>query len=167
MLDSGGSATLSARRLGERLHHETRAATRDVRHHGGAPVQLRDTAEVDGEGEHHVLALAQSEVRRLDEYTGRAQVHGLAELASATGHRDVDDGARAMPGVQSAFHCVSPCSWFFCSSVVLAHYALCSTPFRGELNVIRGLNSVAAQKRADLAAKGLEIDQERIVTLDA
>src|SRR5262249_51843718 len=56
---SAPAPALSARGLGERLHHEPGTATRDVRHHGGAPVQLGDPAEVDGEGEHNVLTLPQ------------------------------------------------------------------------------------------------------------
>src|SRR4029077_11882881 len=108
----GGTLRL-IRCLPEAFHHEPGATARDVRDHRGTPMELGDTAQVDGEGQHHVLALTQAEVRCLDEYPGRAQVHGFAELASSAGHRDVHDGARAMPGVQSAFHCDSPCSWFF------------------------------------------------------
>ena len=41
--------------------------------------------------------LRRPEVSRLDEDAGGAQVHGLAQLASAARHRDVDDRAGAMP----------------------------------------------------------------------
>src|SRR5207302_2248589 len=52
------SARASARGLRVGLHQETRAAARDVRDHGRAPVELGDGAEVDGEGEHDLLPLA-------------------------------------------------------------------------------------------------------------
>src|SRR6266853_4247677 len=51
-------ARASARGLRVGLHQQTRAAARDVRDHGRAPVELGDGAEVDGEGEHDLLPLA-------------------------------------------------------------------------------------------------------------
>jgi hypothetical protein len=43
-------ATARSTRAGEILHHQTRAALRDVRDDGGATMNLRHDAEVDGEG---------------------------------------------------------------------------------------------------------------------
>src|ERR1700728_541653 len=89
-------------------------------------MEFGDGAEIDGEGEDHLLALAQAQVRRLDEHAGGAQVHGLAELASAAGNRDVHDRASPVSGVQSAFHCWSSYRIIFLSSSYRApatHYA--------------------------------------------
>ena len=74
-----------------------------MRDHGGAAVQLRDRAQVDREDQFHILALAQAEVRGLDEYTSRAQIDGAAESTTTTRESDVNGGAGAMPGVKSTF----------------------------------------------------------------
>jgi hypothetical protein len=67
-------------------------------------VQLGDLPEVDGKGELDLLALAQAKAGGADEDAGRAEVHGLADLAATARQDDVDNRARAMSGVQSPFH---------------------------------------------------------------
>lgn len=86
------------------LHHQARAAARDVGDDRRAPVNLGHGAEVDGKGELHLLALSQAEVARLDEHAVCAQVLRLAELALAPRIYDVHRGAGSVASVQSAFH---------------------------------------------------------------
>src|SRR5215467_12929297 len=69
----------SVRGLGEGFHHEPGAAARDVRDDRRAAVQLGDAAEVDGEGQHHLLTLAQAEIGGLDEHAGGGEIERLAE----------------------------------------------------------------------------------------
>jgi hypothetical protein len=75
-----------------------------VSHYGSPAVQLGDGAEVDGEGKNDLLALAQSEVRRLYEYAGSAEIDRLTELATASWNHDVDNRPSTMPRMQAAFH---------------------------------------------------------------
>jgi hypothetical protein len=66
-------------------------------------MQLGDGAEIDGEYQFHVLALAQAEVGGLDENSGGTQVHRATQPPAASRKSDVNGGAGAMPGVQSTF----------------------------------------------------------------
>jgi hypothetical protein len=74
-----------------------------MRHDGRAAVELRYRAQVDRKSKLDVLTLPQTEIRGLDEYPGRAEIHGLAELSFSTRRGDVHDGPGPMPGVQAAF----------------------------------------------------------------
>src|SRR5690348_13755409 len=75
-----------------------------MRYDGCASVQFGDGAQVDREGEHDRLALAQTEIRRLDEDARGAQVHRLTKLAATAGNGDVDGRPSSMPRMQAAFH---------------------------------------------------------------
>src|SRR5262249_35263378 len=73
-----------------RFHHQAGAAARHVGYHGGAPVQLGDGAEIDREGQYHLLTLAQPKIRRLDENARGTEVYRLAQLPATTWNGDVD-----------------------------------------------------------------------------
>src|SRR5271168_558155 len=88
----------------ELLHHESGTAAGDVRHDGGAPMNLGDQSQIDGEGELHLLSLAQAEVFRFDEDAVCTQVFSLADPALATGHHHVHGRACAVSGVQATLH---------------------------------------------------------------
>jgi hypothetical protein len=66
-------------------------------------MQFGDGAEIDGEYQLDILALAQAEIGRLDKHTRRTQVDGTAEPAATSRDSDVNSGAGAMPGVKSTF----------------------------------------------------------------
>ena len=94
----------SARAGAIAFHHQTRAATGDVSYDGRPPVQLRDGAEIDSEGEGDLLTLTQSEIGGLDEYAGGAEIDRLAKLAAASWNHDVDNRPSTVPRMQAAFH---------------------------------------------------------------
>src|SRR5262245_6862401 len=83
-------------------------------------MELRDRTEVDGEGELHLLSLAETEIRGLDEYTGGTEVHSPTELTPPAGNVDVYGRAGAVPGVQSAFHGSSSLVIFLSASELTA-----------------------------------------------
>src|SRR5712671_1401582 len=86
------------------VHHQAGAAARNMRYDGGAAMYLGDRAQVDGEGELHLLSLAQAERSGADEHTVGAQIDRAAEAALARRHHDVYRGARPMACVQTSFH---------------------------------------------------------------
>ena len=67
-------------------------------------MHLRDRAQIDGEGEHDLLALAQTQIGGLNKDTGGAQIHRLAKPSAALGHGDVDSCTCTVPRMQAAFH---------------------------------------------------------------
>lgn len=71
---------------------------------GRPPVQFGDRAQVDGEGEHDLLSLAQAQIGSFDEYACGTQVDGLAQFPAAARDSDVDDGSSTVPRMQAAFH---------------------------------------------------------------
>jgi hypothetical protein len=75
-----------------------------MRHDGSALVKLGDSPEVNGKRQDDLLALAQSQIRRLDENACGAEIDGLAELPTTTRNGDVDGGAGTVPCMQAAFH---------------------------------------------------------------
>jgi hypothetical protein len=75
-----------------------------VSHHGRSAVELGDGAEVDGESKNDLLPLSQSEVRRLYENAGGAEIDRLTKLTTASWNHDVDDRPSTMSRMQAAFH---------------------------------------------------------------
>jgi hypothetical protein len=75
---------------------------------GGPPVEFRYGTQVDGEGQHHLLSFAQSQVGRFNKHTCGAQVDGFTQLPAATRNRNVDNGSSSMPRMQAAFHFNQP-----------------------------------------------------------
>jgi hypothetical protein len=71
---------------------------------GRSPVQLGDRAQVDCEGQHDLLPLAQAQIGGFDEYACGTQVDGLAQFPAAARDSDVDDGSSTVPRMQAAFH---------------------------------------------------------------
>jgi hypothetical protein len=80
------------------------AASRDMGNNGCAPVQFRDSPEVDRERQYDLLPFAQPEIGGLNEYAGGAQIDGLAQFPPTTGDSDIDNGSCTVPRVQAAFH---------------------------------------------------------------
>src|SRR5579883_2992499 len=111
MPGSGASRRVGAG--GVAFHHQPGAPARDMRHHRRAPMELGDRAEIDGEGQNDRLALAQPEIRSLDEDARGAQVHRFAELAAAARNRDVDGSPGTVPRVQATFHYGPRGFWIF------------------------------------------------------
>ena len=70
----------------------------------GPAMELRDSSEVDGKGQHHLLTFAQAEVGGFDEYARSAQIDGFTQLSAATRDSDIDNGSCTVPRVQAAFH---------------------------------------------------------------
>jgi hypothetical protein len=73
---------------------------------GRTSMQFGDGAEIDGEYQLDILALAQTEIGGLDEHSRRTQVDGTAEPAATSWDSDVNSSAGAMPGVKSTFQCL-------------------------------------------------------------
>jgi hypothetical protein len=138
------NARESAGACSVRLHHQARTPARNVRNDSGAPVKLGDSPEIDGKRQDDLLAFAQSQIRRLDEDAGGAEIDGLAELPTTTGNSDVDGGTSTVPRMQAAFH------WsglFLCSSSVAGrnHYANVCLPPHGPSTYLSGeLRGVSA-----------------------
>ena len=86
------------------FHQKTRAAPRDVRNYGGAPMHLRNRSQIDGEGEHDLLAFAQTEIGGLNKDASGAQIHRLAKPSAALGHGDINSCTCTVPRMQAAFH---------------------------------------------------------------
>jgi hypothetical protein len=95
------------------FHQQPCATARNVRDYGSAAMELGDGAEIDREGELNLLALAQTQIRGLDEDASGAQIHGTTELAAPARDVDVDGGSGAVPRMQSTFH-GSWSSLYFC-----------------------------------------------------
>jgi hypothetical protein len=74
----------------------------------GSAMQLRYSPEVDREGQYYLLSLTQAQVGRFNEYARSAQIDGLAQLSTAAGDRDIDNGSCTVPRVQAAFHLNEP-----------------------------------------------------------
>jgi hypothetical protein len=85
------------------VHHETRAAARDMRDDRFAAMYLGDRTEIDGERQIDLLALAQAEIAGLNVNTRRTQVDCTAQFFAPTGHRDVNRGACPMASMQTTF----------------------------------------------------------------
>lgn len=86
------------------LHHEAGAASGDVGDDGGASMKLRDGAQIDGESQNDLLALAQPEIGGLDEDAGCAEIDRLAQLTAASWNHDIDNRPSTVPRMQAAFH---------------------------------------------------------------
>ncbi len=107
-----------------RFHHQSGASARHVSDHGGAAMKFGHGSQVDREGEDYLLSLTQTQVRRLDENAGGAEIDGLAELAATTGNGDVDGGTGTVPRMQAAFHLNQPHVFSNCTALACAdHYA--------------------------------------------
>lgn len=59
---------------GQRFHHQTSTAAGNVCNDGGAPMNFRDYAEIDREGELYRRALLQAQIFGLDEHAVRAEI---------------------------------------------------------------------------------------------
>jgi hypothetical protein len=79
-----------------------------VSDHGCPSVQLGDSAQIDRECQYDLLTFAQAEIGGLDEHSGGAQIHRLAQLSAATRNGYVDNGSCTVPRVQAAFHLNEP-----------------------------------------------------------
>ena len=88
----------------ELLHHEARAAARDVRDNRRAAMNLRHQSQVDRECQLDLLPLAKTQIFRLNKHAVRAQILCFANSALPAGHHHVHCCARAVAGVQSSLH---------------------------------------------------------------
>src|SRR5688572_14887130 len=95
-------AGASARRVA--LHFKASAAPRNMGDDRLAAMDLRDGAEVDGEGQLDDRALGEAEVAGLDEHAVGGKVVRLAERAATARDHDIDGGARPVAAVQTSFH---------------------------------------------------------------
>ena len=67
-------------------------------------MHLRDRAQIDGEGEHDLLTLAQTQISGLNKNAGGAQIDCLAKPSAALRHGDIDGCTCTVPRMQAAFH---------------------------------------------------------------
>jgi hypothetical protein len=74
----------------------------------GAAMDLGHEAQIDGERELNLLALAQAEIFSLDEYAVRAQILRLADAALSSRHDDVHRSSRSVASVQATLHRYRP-----------------------------------------------------------
>src|SRR5882757_9128115 len=91
----------SARAGAIAFHHQPRATPGDMGDHGGTAVELGNGAEIDGESQDDLLALAQAEVGGFDEHPGSAEIDRLTKLAAAPWNHNVDDRPSAVPCMQA------------------------------------------------------------------
>src|SRR5690606_37178175 len=70
----------------------------------GAPMDLGDHAQVDGEGQVHQVALAQPEIAGLDEHPVGTEIERTAQLAWSTGDGDEDSGTGLVAGMEASLH---------------------------------------------------------------
>lgn len=88
----------------EAFHHQSGAASRNMRDDGRTTMNFRHDAEVDGKGQVHRRAFFQTEVLGLDEDAVRAQVASPAQFTRSPWYGNIDGGACAMASVEASLH---------------------------------------------------------------
>lgn len=83
-----------------------------MRNDGGAPMELGDGTEIDGEGELDLLPFSQAEIGRFDEHSGGAEIDRFAQFPATIGQGDVNRRPGAVPRVHPAFQGLIPLSMF-------------------------------------------------------